>query len=82
MTKLLEIDLPGFTKEQVTVELTSNGLTFLNVTARSDYRRYSDRFIIPHKYDTSSMEAKLDLGILTIYANLKESAVPRRITVV
>jgi HSP20 family protein len=89
---VLELDVPGVQREDVTVDL--NG-TELSITGEVKERertgvlrhrtrrtgKFSYRLTLPRNMDSENIEAKLADGVLTVQVPKKESAQPRRIEV-
>ena len=73
------IELPGYKKGDVKVELNDNLLT---VTAeKEDKTTYKNTFSIKSDVDTKSIVADLEYGILTLTLPKKEVSKPRKIKV-
>ena len=73
------IELPGYKKGDVKVELNDNLLT---VTAeKEDKTTYKNTFSIKSDVDTKSILADLEYGILTLTLPKKEVSKPRKIKV-
>ena len=89
---LVEADLPGFRKEQIDVSLENRVLTIS--AAREEVKkdgehhlrerrttRMSRAFRLPGTVDESSVEAKLEDGVLTLTIQKREEVKPRKIEV-
>ena len=64
-------DLPGIKKSDVEMKTTSNVVSF-KAQNKNTQRYYSYSFYVPQKYfDISKIKAKLEDGVLTIYAPRK-----------
>lgn len=88
-------DLPGFTKDQVDVTLDNNVLTVTaDRTATMEEKqdagylvrerrhiRLQRSFSLPNTIDESSVNAKLENGVLHVTLNKRAEAKPRKITV-
>jgi HSP20 family protein len=93
----VEAELPGFTKEEVDVNLENQTLT---ITAEHKteteekgakkgewllrerrYNRFQRSFNLPPTVDAQTVQAKLHDGVLSITLNKREETKPRRITV-
>ena len=87
------LEMPGVTKEGVTVDLENNRL---KVEGEIDYTKYKDlepvyteynvghyrrAFTLSNKIDQSRIDAKLADGVLTLTLPKAEEAKPRKITV-
>lgn len=80
MQTILEINLPGIPSKDVEVTSTPlpNGNHTLKVKARNKYgQTLSDTWAILGKYDLERLTVRLELGVLSIEAPLKESLQPR-----
>jgi HSP20 family protein len=93
----VEAELPGFTKDQVDVTLDNSVLTITaerNVETngadapKSDYllrerryNRFQRSFTLPNTVDPSSVEAKLDAGVLHLSLNKRQETKPRKISI-
>ncbi|CAM2007555.1 Hsp20/alpha crystallin family protein [Acanthopleuribacter pedis] len=85
--------MPGISAEALEIEVENERLTLKAQTPElgfEGYRkvygefgrnRYEASFKIPQQYDPSSIEAKLDAGILTLTMVPRETAKPVRIAV-
>ncbi|WP_199432882.1 Hsp20/alpha crystallin family protein [Qaidamihabitans albus] len=89
---LVDVELPGVKREDVTVDLTGRELTingerkekerqgwFRHRTRRTGQFHYS--VTLPHDVDADRIDATLADGILTVRAPKSDAAKPRRITV-
>ncbi|MBV9844785.1 MAG: Hsp20/alpha crystallin family protein [Kutzneria sp.] len=89
---LVEVDLPGVKREDITIDLVGNELTvsgelkemeregwFRRRTRRTG--RFEYRVSLPHDVDTDKIDANLADGVLTVRVPKSEAAKPRRITV-
>ncbi|MGA3067039.1 MAG: Hsp20/alpha crystallin family protein [Tepidisphaeraceae bacterium] len=93
----VEAELPGFTKDEVDVNLENQTLT---ITAQHKeetdnkakekgewllrerrYTRFQRSFTLPPTVDAQTVQAKLSDGVLRITLNKREETKPRRITV-
>lgn len=83
---LLVADVPGATKDSLTVQFDRGELAFeaTAVVAKlpdAQTRRYSRAFAIPDTVDSTKIEAELDAGVLRLRLPKVESAKPRQIPV-
>ncbi len=80
MQNILTLNLPGIPSSDIEVTSTShlNGNHLLKVKVRSKYETLSDTWVVSSKYDIDKLQAKLDLGVLTVEAPLKQGPEPRR----
>lgn len=75
----VQIDLPGYKKDEITIELDTDTLT---VTANNEsrgkkvYRVYVSEYI-----DTDKITSTLENGVLTIKAEVYDECKPRKIEV-
>jgi HSP20 family protein len=90
-TLTVEAELPGFSKDQISVSVEQGVLT---IEAKREEKadegqphlrertyHVSRRFSLPTAYDTSSVDAKLENGVLTLTLPKREEVKPRRIEV-
>lgn len=91
----VEAEVPGFKKEEIDITLENSTLTITaerNPQASEDqkgdwllrerrYTRFSRSFTLPPTVDESTVDAKLDNGVLKITLNKREETKPRKITV-
>lgn len=68
------VELPGFTKDQVKVEVDEDTLF---VDAKNDRKTLSYQSTIYHKVDPDSAEVKLENGLLSVKFKKLESAKPK-----
>lgn len=70
------VDMPGIGPDDV--ELTfQDGV--LAITGKRDERSYAYRVTLGDAFDPDHIEAELDRGVLTVHANKKPEAKPRKI---
>ncbi len=86
-------DLPGFTKNQVSVSVEDHLLTIEAARDAADHaestvhvheRRLTDasrKFKVPSAYDTTQVDAKLEHGVLTLTLPKREEKKPHTIEV-
>lgn len=75
----ITVDLPGVKPEQITVSAEHRTLT---VTVERDGRApYVRQYTIGTKYDLSQVQAKLELGVLTLTLPKAAEAQPRTVPV-
>ena len=60
---VVSLDMPGFKKEEVEVSVTPG---YLHISAKNDKKRFTKSFTLSDNYIFDKIEAKLDLGILTV----------------
>jgi HSP20 family protein len=93
----VEVELPGFKKEEVDIHLENQTLTISAEHGENSgskardkaewllrerrYTRFQRSFTVPRTVDAQSVQAKLDHGVLTVALNKREETKPRRITV-
>jgi HSP20 family protein len=95
-TLIVDAELPGFTKDQIDITLENSVLTLSaeRTDASSEgkegsdyllrerrYTRFQRSFTLPPTVDESSVNAKLENGVLTITLNKRQEAKPRKISV-
>jgi HSP20 family protein len=91
-TITLYADLPGVTKDHLTIDVREGILTLTGSVAPIDkrftnlYREYEPggftrRFTLGEKIDQDKISAKLDNGVLTLTLPKAEAAKPRKIKV-
>ncbi|ONI76930.1 heat-shock protein Hsp20 [Actinosynnema sp. ALI-1.44] len=89
---VVELDVPGVQREDVTVDLNGTGLSITGElkerenkgAVRHSTRRtgkFSYRLSLPRNLDADKVEAKLADGVLTVTVAKKDVAKPRRIEV-
>jgi len=89
---VVELDVPGVRREDVTVDLTGTDLSitgelkerekvglFRHRTRRTG--KFSYRVSLPRDLDADKVEAKLADGVLTVTVAKKDAAKPRRIEI-
>ncbi len=62
----IEISLPGFKKEDVSLKTTDGFLEIHGSCSRWDKVDYNKRYSLPDEIDSSKIEAKMEDGILVI----------------
>lgn len=78
---LVVVDVPGVTRENVTIDLNRDELTILArrpPEGRCDYYR---RFLVPEGIDADKIGAELSRGVLRVHLPKSSSLRPRRIEV-
>jgi HSP20 family protein len=89
---VLELDVPGVQREDVTVDLTGTSLSITGerkeretegVSHRRTRRtgKFAYRLTLPRNLDGDNVEAKLVDGVLTVSVPKSEAAKPRRIEI-
>lgn len=73
-----ETELPRFKAENLKITTENN---YLHISAEQDSLKYYNSLSIPSDMDTSTVEARLDHGVLYITAKRKEESKPRKISV-
>lgn len=77
---LMEVMVPGFTKETLNVEVLEG--KYLSVygevkltrkEATNLERKFSQRWLLPKDVETESLRASVENGVLTVYMNKKET---------
>ena len=75
----VQIDLPGYKKDEVTLELDTDTLT---VTAKNESRGEKVYQVYVSEYiDTDKISSTLENGVLTIKAEVCDECKPRKIEV-
>jgi HSP20 family molecular chaperone IbpA len=67
----LEIELPRFRKENIKLSAENN---ILHISAEQDNLKFYHSVSIPSTLDTNTIQAKLDHGVLSIFAQKSEQA--------
>lgn len=89
---LIELDLPGVRREDVTIDLTGDELAITGEIAGREREgvfhrrtrrtgRFSYRVTLPRDVDGGKIEATMTDGVLTVRVPKSENAKPRRIAV-
>jgi HSP20 family protein len=91
---LIDVDLPGVKRDDVTIELEANELTITGELKEKEREglfrrrtrrigRFEYRAILPRDVnpDEKTVEAKLNEGVLTVKIPKNEAAKPRKITI-
>jgi HSP20 family molecular chaperone IbpA len=73
-----EIDLPGFTAEQITLTTQNN---LLSLKAESPKRRYRETFTLPRHLDPATLQASLENGVLSLQIEERQECKPKQIPV-
>ncbi len=89
----VEIELPGFTKDEVEATF-ENGVLSITAERKRDeshkgqvhlaerrFTRVARSFALPDTFDESNITARLDNGVLHLVLNKREEVKPRRIEV-
>ena len=74
----LIIDVPSFTKDNLTIEIEHDEL---RVRGKTDKRNISRRYTLPRNVDASSVSSKLLNGQLIIDFKYKKEALPRQVMI-
>lgn len=71
---LMEVMVPGFTKETLTLDILHDRFLVVNgqMNGRTTVRKFSQRWLLPKDVDITSLHATIADGILTIEMNKKE----------
>jgi HSP20 family protein len=89
---VLDVELPGVTRDDITVDLTGNRLAITGELKEQEqegryHRRtrrtgkFSYRVLLPRGVDGDKVEAALENGVLTVRVPKSETAQPRRIEI-
>jgi HSP20 family protein len=90
---VVEADLPGFTKDQINVNVEQGVLTIEAEREAADHgdgkvhlherrsTRVTRRFTLPSTYDTQGIDATLSDGVLTLKLDKREESKPRKVEV-
>lgn len=70
---ILTLDLPGVKKENIAIEMESDGSISIRTESERGVYEYSLQ-TLPKNIDTTNMTAKLELGVLQVYLPKTESA--------
>jgi HSP20 family molecular chaperone IbpA len=74
----LEIELPRFRKENIKLSAENN---ILHISAEQDNLKFYHSVSIPSTLDTNTIEAKLDHGVLLIFAQKSEQSKSKTIEI-
>jgi HSP20 family protein len=80
----LKAELPGFTKEQIDLQIEKSVLTIKAERKASDEEAevsYSRSFTLDDSIDTDNISAELKNGVLTLTLPRKEESKPRQIQI-
>jgi len=79
---ILVVDLPGATKESVSVKIDQQVLTVEAVAGQGDdSRKFSRRFNVGDGLNLDTVRAEFNDGVLTVKIAKTESALPREIKI-
>lgn len=79
---LLKIPLPGLSKKDITIEVSSGVLSISGKkTDSSWFGDFTKKFKIPLSVDPNEVGAKMEEGILTINLAKKKESLPKKIVV-
>jgi HSP20 family molecular chaperone IbpA len=72
---LMEVMVPGFTKETLTLDILHERFLVVNgeTNGRTAVRKFSQRWLLPKDVDITTLQARVSDGILTIEMNKKET---------
>ena len=70
---VIEVELPGLTKQEVKVSATANTIT---IDAKNSRKTYFHQFSV-YDTDTEKTDVKLENGVLTVKVPKKPEAVPK-----
>lgn len=76
---VVSLDIPGVRPEQLSI--TAEGRTLTVAVDRGERGTYRRQYTIGPKYDLTNVEAKLELGVLTLVLPKAAEAQPRSIAV-
>ena len=79
----IKLDLLGAKKENISVDVSGQIIT-VKSTKKNIYgqnTKFERSYQLDEKYDTKSLKAKYEDGILSISADVKESRKPRKIEI-
>jgi len=74
----LKLELPRFRKENIKLSAENN---VLHISAEQDNLKFYHSVSIPSTLDTNTIEAKLDNGVLTIFAQKAEQTKTKNIEI-
>jgi len=78
----VEIQVPGATKDDVTIDIANRTLSVSVKPSKGKIKsEVSKLFDIPRKYDVEAISASVSDGILTVSLPLEKSEKPKRIAV-
>jgi HSP20 family protein len=86
---VIEVELPGYTQEDVDIQLKENVLSISSVNADEEQaegqarrrREFSRRFSVPRDVNREAIEAAFTNGLLVITLNKQPEAQPRKIEI-
>ena len=85
---VVKLDIPGAEKEKITANIENNTLVILANLSWSlvndnvdDVKQYRREFALANDVDLQSVDAKYELGVLTVTLNKKQQFLPKTITI-
>ena len=85
---MVKLDIPGAAKDKIKAQIEEN--TLLVTADVSDFaqnelaesaKQYHREFSLANDIDLNSIDAKYDLGVLTVTLNKKQQFLPKEITI-
>src|SRR3989304_6255092 len=85
---VVKLDIPGAAKEKIKARIEENTLLvtadvaeFIHNEATETAKQYHREFSLANDIDLNSIDAKYDLGVLTVLLNKKLQYLPKEITI-
>jgi len=84
---VVTLDIPGAEKNSIKAQIDDNTLTVTAAVAKyyseenEPVREYKREFSLANDVDLSTVDAKFDLGVLTVTLNKKPQFLPKQITI-
>jgi len=85
---VVKLDIPGAAKEKIKAQIEENTLLvtadlaeFTQSDAAESVKQYRREFSLANDVDLNTVDAKYDLGVLTVTLNKKLQYLPKEITI-
>jgi len=85
---MVKLDIPGAAKDKIKAQIEENTLLvtadvsdFAQNEATEIAKQYHREFSLANDIDLNSIDAKYDLGVLTVTLNKKQQFLPKEITI-
>jgi len=79
---LVKLDIPGASKEKISAKVENSSLVVTAQTNDSETpKEYRREFSLADDIDVNSIDAKYELGVLTVTLNKKQQYLPKEIII-